>query len=84
MEKMVVFGKQHLNFRTKEGDQIEGIKLHCTKQIPNEHWEGKAYEGLFISVKNSMIDAANALPVGSEINVEFNRFGKVDSFTVSK
>lgn len=84
MEKMNVFGKQEMNFDTKEGNHIEGIKLHCTKQIPNEHWAGKAYEGIFVSVKSDMYQSARNLAVGCDIEVSFNRYGKADSFTVCK
>lgn len=84
MEKMNVFGKQEMNFDTKDGNHIEGIKLHCTKQISNEHWEGRAYEGIFISKKSDMYQSARDLKCGSEIDVSFNRYGKADSFLVSK
>lgn len=84
MEKMNVFGKQSMKFDTKDGNHIEGIKLHCTKESSSEYIQGKAYEGIFISTKSDMHKLAYDLPVGSVIDVSFNRYGKADSFTVLK
>lgn len=84
MEKMLVFGKQEMNFDTKDGNHIEGIKLHCTKEPPNQYWTGKGYEGIFVSVKSDSYKSAVELPIGSLIDVSFNRYGKPDNFTVSK
>lgn len=90
MEKMKVFGKQKLNFdsmdkQTGQPVHIEGIKLHCTKDVPNENWEGQGYEGLFVNVsKAELYSAACTLSVGSTIYVEFNRYGKFDDFRLDK
>lgn len=84
MEKMVVFGKQKMNFDTKEGNHVEGIKLHCTKNPPSANWEGYGYEGIFVNVKSELYTLAESLPVQTTIACEFNRYGKVDSFSVSK
>ncbi len=84
MEKMTVFGKQRMKFDTKDGNHVEGIKLHCTKKAPNDSWDGEGYEGIFISVKSDLHKPALELPVGSTIEVSFNRYGKPDNFAVSK
>lgn len=90
MEKMKVFGKQKLNFDAKDKQtgrpvHIEGIKLHCTKDAPNEKWEGEGYESLFVNVsKAELYSAAFTLPVGSTICVEFNRYGNFDGFRLDK
>lgn len=84
MEKMIVFGKQEMNFDTKEGNHIEGIKLHCTKDIPNAHWVGRAYEGIFVSVKSDNYKLARDIPVDATIDVSFNRWGKPETFSLCK
>lgn len=84
MERMKVIGKQEMNFDTKDGNHVEGIKLHCTKDAPNHHWTGQGYEGIFISVRSDCYESAVKLPIGSDIDVTFNRYGKADSFFVCK
>lgn len=84
MEKMVVFGKQKMNFDTKEGTHIEGIKLHCTKEPPSSAWIGYGYEGIFVNAKSELYKLAVTLPVQSTIACSFNRYGKVDSFELVK
>lgn len=84
MEKMKVFGIQSMNFDTKDGNHIEGIKLHCFKDAPNEYWQGDAYEGIFISVRSALIELAKQVKPCDLIEVSFNRYGKPDGFTISK
>lgn len=84
MEKMEVFGIQIMNFDSKDGKHIEGVKLHCVKEPPNQHWKGKGYEGIFVSVKSDLHKLAIELPIGAVIDVSFNRYGKPDGFTISK
>lgn len=84
MEKMNVFAKQKMKFDTKEGNHVEGIKCHCTKKAPNDNWDGVGYEGIFVSIKSDLYKTACELPVGSSIEVSFNRYGKPDSFSVCK
>ena len=84
MEKMVVFGKKKINFDTKDGKHVEGIKLHCTKEPPNASWTGYGYEGIFVDIKSDLYKVADTLPVQTTINCDFNRYGKVNSFEVVK
>ena len=76
MEVFKVFGKQHLNFDGRDG-HVEGISLHCTTTVlPNASWEGLAYEKLWCPVSLLVHSQALAVPVGSEIQVDFDRKGK--------
>lgn len=84
MEKMNVFGIQSMNFDTKDGNHIEGLKLHCTKDATNDKWTGKGYEGIFISVRSSLIDLAKQVKPGDTLEVAFNRYGKPDNFSICK
>ena len=84
MEEMKVFGKQKFDFEVTENGEkkhIVGIKLHCTKDAPNDKWEGMGYESIFVPAqKEELYKAACSLPVGSTIIVMFNRYGKPDGF----
>lgn len=84
MEKMEVFGIQSMNFDTKDGSHIEGIKLHCFKDAPNDNWKGDAYEGIFISSRSGLIELAKQVQPCDLIEVSFNRYGKPYDFTISK
>ncbi len=76
MEIFKVFGKQNLDFIGKEGP-VKGISLHCTTTaLPNANWEGLAYEKLWCPASLSVYSQALAVPVGSEIQVDFDRKGK--------
>lgn len=84
MEEFKVFGKQNLNFDGRDG-RVEGISLHCTtSSLPNANWEGLAYEKLWCPAGGSVYSQAVAVPVGSEIQVDFDRKGKPVSIAVSK
>lgn len=76
MEIFKVFGKQNLNFDGRDG-HVEGVSLHCTSSsLPNANWEGLAYEKLWCPAGSPVHSSALAVPVGSEIQVEFGRKGK--------
>lgn len=82
MELFKVFGKQNLNFDGRDG-HVEGISLHCTtSSLPNTNWEGLAYEKLWCPAGSLVHNAALAVPVGSEIQVDFDRKGKPVSITL--
>lgn len=85
MEEFKVFGKQTLNFKNREGEDIKGVSLHCTtSSLPNSSWEGLAYEKLWCPVGSQVNVAALAVPVGSTVQVEFDRKGKPVSLAVKK
>lgn len=84
MEEFKVFGKQNLDFNGKEGP-VKGISLHCTtSSLPNANWEGLAYEKLWCSAGSPLYSSAMAVPVDSEIQVDFDRKGKPVSILVKE
>ncbi len=84
MEEFKVFGKQTLNFKNREGQIIDGISLHCTTSTLPKGWEGAAYEKLWCPVGSPVHVDALKVPVGSTIQVEFDRKGKPVSLAVKK
>lgn len=82
MELFKVFGKQNLNFDGRDG-HVEGISLHCTTaSLPNANWEGLAYEKLWCAASLPIHAQALSVPVGAEVQVEFDRKGKPVSIVV--
>lgn len=85
MEVFKVFGKQIVDFFDRSGKHVEGISLHCTTSVlPSDKWQGLAYEKLWCPVGNPVNSQALAVPVGSEIQVDFGRNGKPVSIVVKE
>ena len=79
MEKMTVIGRKKLDFTPKgQQEPVTGIHLHCTHSDPNA--DGLVGEKIFINVRSEMYAQAAALTLPCEINVNFNRYGKPESF----
>lgn len=75
---MKVLGVQHYSF-DKDGQHIEGNKLHCLLEIPEITMEGR--EVRLISVNDNVLnECLQGMPVdkfiGREIEVIYNRYGK--------
>ena len=74
-------GKQKIDF-VKNGERVVGIKLHCVCTTNDEKFEGMRVETFFISSNNAMHEQCVSFPVGSELSVMYNRFGRADSITL--
>lgn len=80
-----MFGRQNLNFKNRDGQHVEGVSLHCTtSSLPNDSWEGLAYEKLWCPAGSAAYSSALSVPVGSDIQVDFDRKGKPVSIVVAK
>lgn len=76
---MRIIGFKNVDFKTKEGDQIKGVSLFCLTE--EEGVEGTACERVFVTDQK-----ANGWKptVGEEIEVVYNKYGKVDRVIVMK
>lgn len=85
MAKVRLIGVQELDFETKDGKNIKGIKLHVS--FPDEYVYGEKVDTLFISddaCKNLHIYSAELKDlVGELINVETNFSGKLLSISAA-
>ena len=75
--KHTVFGKKNLSFTGSDGRTVEGVNLYVG--YDDNSVEGMATDKLFVP--------ASKLPkekiiVGDDIDILFNRFGKVDKIIV--
>lgn len=71
-------GLEHKNFTTKEGDTIEGVSLYVTDKIPPQRGDGCTGDRIFLS-KNKLADLPFVPAVGMEVEVLYNKYGKVST-----
>ena len=72
MTKLV--GKKDVDFVSKDGTNINGVTLYITYSDPKV--EGVVAEKIFVSSTKCNV---STIPVGAEIRVLYNRFGKVEN-----
>lgn len=71
-----VLGRRDVSFYTKEGNKIEGSQIFVS--YDDSHTQGVATDRLFFSTRHNPY----TIMVGDDIEVFYNRYGKVDSFKV--
>ena len=73
-----IIGFEHKSFTTKEGDTIEGTSIFIADKIPPQRGEGCMGDRNFLS-KNKLNDLPFVPAVGMEVEVLYNKFGKVST-----
>ena len=74
---MKVIGYKRSNFVSKEGNQITGIKVYCTYPLTGDDADGVGCDSFYLS--DAKLARCGYTPlVGDEVNVSYNRFGKVE------
>ena len=73
-----IIGCEHKNFTTQKGDTIEGVSLYVTDKIPPQRGEGCMGDRIFLS-KNKLNDLSFVPAVGMDIEVLYNKYGKVST-----
>jgi hypothetical protein len=82
--KVMLMGFQEVNFKTRDGDEIDGVKLHYNGIDTNV--VGRTAESQFIrrhvfdTFGYKMKDMKDIL--GTEVNIDFNGKGKIVGFVV--
>lgn len=79
---MKVIGYKQSNFRAKDGTAVEGYNIYCTYPFNSPIADGEACERLYISDKR-LNDCGYVPCVGDEVEVMYNRFGKVASIKIA-
>lgn len=80
---MKVVGKSNVQYISKRtNSEVKGISLHCVGKKSNV--EGEAVETVFISAKSEMFEQCVKLPLGTEVQFYYNRWGNVESVTPCK
>lgn len=71
-----VVGYRKVDFTGKDGQQVKGTSLFCSTNI-TENGSGIATEKFWLTPK--LLDDTGYTPaVGDEIDISFNKYGKVD------
>ena len=73
-----IMGLEQKSFTTKEGDTIEGTSIYITDKIPPQRGEGCTGDLIFLS-KNKLNDLSFVPAVGMDIEVLYNKYGKVST-----
>ena len=77
---MKVVGKSNVQYISKKTQQeVKGISLHCIGK--KKDVEGEAVETVYISAKSEMFEQCVKLPLGTEVQIYYNRWGNVESVT---
>lgn len=74
---MIVLGIEHCKFENKDGKQVNFDRVSLVRDIPLERGEGQAAE-----VVNVSPDKSAGLELGDNVEVLYNRFGKVSKFEI--
>lgn len=81
MERMTVIGRRKLDFTPNgQNEPVVGCHLFCTHT--DEHVDGLMAERIFFNIRSELYPQVMALTFPSDIDVNFNRYGKPESFTV--
>lgn len=72
---MIVTGIEHCKFTNKEGQEITFDRVTLLEDIPFSRGEGRS-----AVVVNCSPDKAEGLSLGEEVEVLYNRYGKVSRF----
>lgn len=73
---MEIIGKRPSGFTTKDGTNIEGVTMYLAEVMHSPGAEGKSAERVFLS-KQKLASLDFIPAVGMEVDVFYNRFGKV-------
>lgn len=74
-----IVGLKQVDFNTKEGQHMEGVKIYITCE--DDKVDGLMTDAFFLQ-KEKFPDVSN-LHIGDDIIIYFNRYGKVDSLSAA-
>ncbi len=79
-------GRENVDYTSKKtNEQVQGIKLHVIgAKDANSRVEGCAVDSLWISKNSNMYDDARTIPIETNIDCSYNRWGGIDSIRVMK
>lgn len=80
-EKFIVFACRELDFTDDSGKKVQGLSLYMGQVSTERGWKGMSCEKFFVR-KDSPVYPMTFPVSGSEVIVEFNRFGKIQSIEV--
>lgn len=76
---MKIVGIRNVDFTAEDGNRISGVSLYCSYEI-TKNGSGFAVDKIFVS-DGKLRDAMYTPDVGDDVQVHYNRFGKVEAVT---
>lgn len=76
----VVGIQRNMNFKAQDGNQVTGMNIYLTQEKHNV--EGVATDKVFVSSTKECYASLANLKIGSEVQLLYNRWGKVESVIV--
>lgn len=71
-----VVGKKYYDFTNKEGQRVQGLKLHCLQEHPTPD-EGYLTELVSVGISKPIYSQADSIAFGSIITPVYNRYGSL-------
>lgn len=75
---MEIVGTRNVSFKGKDGSPVEGTKLYLTGPMEPDRGVGLETEEIFLSTAKKA-NLSFALEVGIEVEVVYNKYGKVET-----
>lgn len=82
--KVKFIGRREMNFNTKDGSHIEGLRLYVTYDPDSPLDEGVVCERLFCNINRAEYETLKKADLPADLEVDFNRYGNVSSFHLVK
>ncbi|MBR6050301.1 MAG: hypothetical protein IKP68_03745 [Clostridia bacterium] len=76
--KYSIAGVKTVDFTDKDDNSIKGISIYLASPIPSDKGSGLEVDKFFFSSKR-VSEVDSSLKVGSDVDVVFNKYGKIDN-----
>ena len=76
-----VVGKEVVNY-VKNGQPVQGIRLHVTYPNPKEGSEGLACQSEYFSNRYAAYSCAAQINLGDEVDMFYNQYGRIDTLQI--
>ena len=76
-------GIRNVNFTSKDGKEISGVRLYVTVPMSSLEGEGESTDSFFLSEKRKKALGVTSLSVGDQLEIYFDRTGRVADIRVS-
>ena len=84
MERLTAIGRRKLDFTPKgQTEKVTGVQLFTTRSQDNSA-DGMLAEKFFVNITADLYPTVMSLTFPCEIEASFNRYGKLEQFTVVK
>lgn len=80
---MTLVGIEKIDYKKKDGTQVNGCKFHYTDEVDNDDVEGVITGSFYVSkAKSEELPALDQLELGIEFDILYNRFGGIKDIKI--